>query len=74
MSDTHFEQFGSFALKTVEGSDKKDYRGPKKRGSFKATRNIRAGEWVSVSEWHNQVETDDGKVVTVRSYTESVKV
>jgi len=74
MSDTQYVQFGSFTLKTVEGSDKKDYRGPKRRGSFKATRNIKAGEWVSISEWHNQVEADDGKVVTVRSYTESVKV
>tara|TARA_B100001093_G_scaffold423792_1_gene416812 strand:- start:545 stop:769 length:225 start_codon:yes stop_codon:yes gene_type:complete len=74
MSDTQYVQFGSFTLKTVPNSDKQDYKGPKKRGSFKATRNIKAGEWVSISEWHNQVEADDGKAVTVRNYTESVKV
>ena len=74
MSDTQYVQFGSFTLKTVPNSDKQDYKGPKRRGSFKATRNIKAGEWVSISEWHNQVEADDGKVVTIKNYTESVKV
>ena len=74
MSETVYVQIGSYTLKTVEGSEKKGYRGPKRRGSFKVTRDIKAGDWISISEFPEPVETEDGKKGIVNRYQGSIQV